>query len=47
MDSIVQRLGSGELGFEGAVLEYSTKETNQGDLVVNPATAAPCLVPTK
>ena len=38
MDSIVQRLGAGELSFEQAVLEYSTREEtkNQGGLVVNP-----------
>ena len=38
MDSIAQRLGTGELGFEQAVLEYSTREEtkNQGGLVVNP-----------
>ena len=38
MDSIAQRLNSGSLGFEEAVLEYSTREEtkNQGGLVVNP-----------
>ena len=38
MDSIAKRLSLGELGFEEAVLEYSTREEtkNQGGLVVNP-----------